>query len=1158
VAVKVLSSSRLGSEGRARLLREAQAAARLNHPNIISVYDAGETAVPGQAGSVPFIVMEFVEGRSVYDQKPQSLDEVMAITRQVCAALEHAHSSGIIHRDLKPENVLVTPEGNVKLMDFGLARSSATRVTIEGAIVGTVFYLAPEQALGQEIDNRTDLYALGVMLYELTTGRLPFTGDDPVAIIAQHLHAPVTPPSAHQADIPPLLETVILKLLAKNPAERFASAHEVALALSQATEVTKPASVPAFANNLPLHLSTFIGREREIDEVKRRLSLSRLVTLTGAGGSGKTRLALEVAADLLNTFPDGIWLVELAPLADPALVPQAVASVLDVGEQPGRHLVETVVNYLRSRRLLLLLDNCEHLIEACATLAETFLRTCANLRILATSREAIGITGENAWAVPTLSIPDLRHLPTQGPDLVSTLVSYEAVQLFLDRAIAVQPAFTLTNENAAAVAQICHRLDGIPLAIELAAARLRALSVTQIAARLDDRFNLLTVGSRTALPRHQTLRATIDWSYELLPKVECVLLRRLSVFANGWTLEAAEAVCVGDGLKRRQALDLLTRLVDKSLVVVEEQAKGVRYRLLDTLRQYAWEKALESGELEPVQARHLHFFVNFAATAQSHLREASQIEWLDQLETEHDNLRAAMEWALGHGETEAGLRLAGDLALFWYLRGYWSEGREWLERALGQSDELSPGDKLSPSDGQSSLAARAKALYGAAWLADERGREEPLYRASMELCQQIGDRWGAAFCLRGLGVRKYIQGDQEQAASLLEESLDYFRQTEDDWGIALALFSLGWMAIGANESERAETLWRESLELFRRTGDRWGRAVTLGSLSYTARQRGSYKKAAKLSKESLALFKELRDKAGMAQSLARLASVAYHRDDFKQATALLEESLILQKELGYTTGIAFTFDTLGLIACYQGNFKKATALLAESLALWRETGDQEGIASALYIQGLISYYQGESNRAVTLWQESLKLSQEQENKSGMASALSGLGRAALYQGEYQQAAELLQQSLVLYREMGEKHNVADTLYHLGKVRRAQGDQDQTATLIKESLIVRRELGAKRGIAETLEEVSMMIGARQPERAARLLGAAEVIREAIGVPLPPIEHAAYEQNMAALQAKLGEAAFDAAWREGRALTIEKSTVEAIGEALAEALAERSSG
>src|SRR5713226_5481995 len=371
--------------------------------------------------------------------------------------------------------------------------------------------------------------------------------------------------------------------------------------------------------------------------VKQLLSSTALLTLTGSGGCGKTRLALQVAADLLEEYADGVWLVELAPLADPALVPQTVASALGVRDAPGRPLTATLTDYLRSKSLLLVLDNCEHLLEAGAQLADALLRSCPRLRLLASSREGLGIGGEQTYRVPSLSLPDARHLPP-----LERLRDFEAVQLFADRARLSQATFAVTQANALSVAQVCQRLDGIPLAIELAAARVKALSVEKLNERLDDMFRLLTGGSRTALPRQQTLRALIDWSYDLLSPSEGALLRRLSVFAGGWTLEAAEAVCAGEGVEEWEVLDLLTSLVEKSLVLYEERGGEGRYRLLETVRQYARDRLLEAGEAEAVRGRHLGFVLRLAEEAEPKLSGPEQVVWLDRLEAEHDNLRAAL------------------------------------------------------------------------------------------------------------------------------------------------------------------------------------------------------------------------------------------------------------------------------------------------------------------------------------------------------------------------------------------------------------------------------------------------------------------------------------------------------------------------------------
>jgi len=983
VAVKVLSASGLGSEGHARLLHEAQAAAQLNHPNIVGVYDVG---FADDARSVPFIVMELVEGESLHSRQQAALDEILSVARQICAALEHAHAHGIIHRDLKPENVIITPDGVAKLMDFGLASSGTSRTSAEGVIAGTVFYLAPEQALGQAVDGRTDLYALGVMLYELTTGRLPFTGDDPLTIIAQHLHAPVAPLRTHRADLPSALEAIILKLLAKDPADRYASARELGTALAAMALQQQAPAEPR--NNLPIQLSSFVGRERELAQVKQIMAASRLVTLVGAGGCGKTRLALRVAGKLLAEYPDGVWLVELEALSDPALIVQKASSALGLGEESNRPRLDRLIDFLRSKHLLLVLDNCEHVISACAQLAETLLRACPTVWILATSRETLSIAGESTFGVASLSVPDPNRLPPAGDveDLPSDLLTYEAVQLFVERAAAVQPNFRLTNAIAPAVAQICHRLDGIPLAIELAAARLKALSVEQIAARLDDRFQLLTGGSRTALPRHQTLQALIDWSYDLLADEERALLDRLSVFAGGWTLEAAETVCAGNRVQAADVLDWQTRLVDKSLVLVEEQNGEARYRMLDTIQQYAREKLLLSGDVARVRARHLDFYVRLAEEAEPCLRSEDQLWWLNRLEAESYNARAAIGWAQASGETESGLRLAGALFLFWLLRGYADEGRRWLEGTLTLTGRPVRGP------------VRAKALRAAGFLAVSQGDSvagRSRLDESLALFREAGDKAGISDSLLGLGRAAYFKGDYTAARSLFEESLSVGRAAGYPWGSAQALYRLGMVLLIQGDYAQARTQFEESVSIFRELGDRWGLSYSLTALGEEALRRGDYAIARSVLEESYSVFQELGSKSGTAMALSELGWLALSQGDYLAARSRFEESLALRRETGHRVGMATAFNMLGDVALHLGEYQQAKALIDKGLALRKEAGSKSGIAWSLQNLGYLAQHQGEHRQAAALFEESLGLFLELGNKVGVAECLEGLASVSV-------------------------------------------------------------------------------------------------------------------------------------------------------------------
>ena len=603
------------------------------------------------------------------------------------------------------------------------------------------------------------------------------------------------------------------------------------------------------ANNLPVELTSFVGREREISEVKGLTSKTRLLTLHGPGGCGKTRLALKVVSDLLEEFEDGTWWVELASLSDPELVPQAVASTLGVREAQERPLTETLSDHLRSEKMLLVLDNCEHLVEGCAALAEALLRTCPQVRILATSREALGVAGESTWLVPSLALPEPKQ---QLP--IEELTRYEAIRLFVERAKAVVSTFELTEQNAPAVARLCQGLDGMPLAIELAAARVRVLSVEQIASRLDGSFGLLTSGSRSVLPRQATLRATIDWSHELLSQKERVLFRRLSVFAGGFTLEAAEEVCAGEGLKPGEVLDLLTHLVDKSLVLVSEQQGGeAHYRLLETVRQYGREKLEESGEEPAIERHHAGFFLELAEQVEPKINSKDRRLWLERLEVEHDNFRAALAWSREEeagGET--GLRLAGALVWFWFHREYWSEWRGWLDGALATQESAGRPART---------AARAKALSGGGFLA-------------------------------------WMQGDQVAARAQLEESVALWREVEDKQGLAQALRFLSGSFESQGNYAVARPLAEESVELFRQGDDKFGLGITLSRLGITALAQGDDAAARAALEEGVAICREIEDDWALALALRNLGIGAIRQGDYELAVARLSESLVVLRDPG--------------------------------------------------------------------------------------------------------------------------------------------------------------------------------------------------------------------------------------------------------------------
>ena len=753
-------------------------------------------------------------------------------------------------------------------------------------------------------------------------------------------------------------------------------------------------SLDARITNLPsLELTSFIGRDQEMGQVKRLLTTSHLVTLLGPGGTGKTRLSLQVAADLIEQFPQGVWLTELAPLSDPSLATQAVATVLGVREMPGRPLIETLCDYLRTRHALIVLDNCEHLIDASAHLVSALLRASPKLKVLATSREPLGTAGEATYRVPPLPGPDPRHAAS-----IEELMQFPATRLFIERAVVSHPRFVVTEANAPAVAQVCRRLDGIPLAIELAAARVKVLPVEHIARRLDDRFRLLTSGFRTALPHHQTLRATVEWSYELLSPAEQTIFRRLSVFAGGFMLEASEAVCAGDGIAGEDVLDLVSRLVDKSLLITEAVEADVRYRMLETLHAYSRERLQESDEGEATKSRHLEWYLRVAERSAPELLGAHQLVWLDRLELEHDNFRAVLEWAkTGGDKTEAGLRLGGALYRFWRLRGHLREGREWLEgllaRGLGASVE-----------------ARAGAAYGAAVLAFDQGdfgRAELLANESLGAYRRAQDGLGTALSLNALAALTRDRGDYARARALLDESLVLSRQKGQAWALADALNVFGVTMRRQGDSTLAMASFEESMTLWRQLGDKWGLAASLGHLGVLARQQRDYVRARALHEESLALRQELGDRRLVAADLSSLGFVARDLGNYEEARDLLERSLALSRDLGNKLDMAATLGALGSVLYHQGDIDRAAALLQESLTLSLELGHKMNSAAALCVLGFVAAAKGDGEGAVRFHTESLTLHQELGDAMGIATSLLGLARVAVIRNQPEVGARLL-------------------------------------------------------------------------------------------------------------------------------------------------------
>jgi predicted ATPase/class 3 adenylate cyclase len=726
-------------------------------------------------------------------------------------------------------------------------------------------------------------------------------------------------------------------------------------------------------NNLPLQLTRFVGRIHELPEVEALLGRTKVLTLTGAGGSGKTRLALQVAADRLDDYPAGVWFVELDRVADPALVPRALATAMKVREQPGRTIVETLVDQLGDGVSMVILDNCEHLIDACAELAATLVAACPQLTLFATSREPLSISGEVAWTVPPLA---------------------EAVHLFVDRAVAANPRFALDDATAPAVTTICSRLDGIPLAIELAAARVRTMTAQDISRRLDDGFRLLTTGSRMALPRHQTLRATIDWSYDLLSLPEQIVFRRLSVFAGGLTLDAAEQVCVGRGVDGAAVLDLVPLLVSRSLVILQEDPGRGRYRVLEPIREYGYAELRAAEEEGEVRERHLRWCIHVAEEAEPELRTGDQVASLDRLQADLDNFRAAFAWSLARSDATSALRLASALLEFWIVRADWSEGREWVEHALALPGEVDP-------------ALRARALRAAGELADvlsDYPASAASFEESLALARRVGDDRQIAAALMGLANEAERMGRAKDARPLLEEAVALLRGVGDDPSIARSLGGLAWLE---DNYPRARSLWAQHLAARRKLGNREAIAWAVLQVGWAAEGEGDFGAARDAYEESLAIGREIGYQRIIARSLTQLGDTARLQGRLDEARALYEETMPIWREIGHRSGLVDSLRGLGDVAVLEGDHRRAESLLTESLTVAREIGARESEARAIQSLAALSRAKARSVDARARYRDALVLWMEMDHVHGVASCVRGLGETAVLDGSFQRAARLL-------------------------------------------------------------------------------------------------------------------------------------------------------
>ena len=924
VAIKVLAPS-LSDDPDAweRLEREARLLAALNHPNVAAIYGLEESDADGR-----FLVLEWVEGETLDERLARGgldLGEGLRIGGEIAAGLDAAHRRGVIHRDLKPANVRLTNEGQVKLLDFGLARRTAGLPSEEASeeVSGSPGYMSPEQVRGLREDARTDVFAFGCVLYECLCGRMAFGGETAVERL-RALVACSPDWAALPAPTPGPVRDLLKECLAEAPERRPPDLRSVRERLDRILlAVRTGAEAPPATTNLPRPASAFVGREAHVKRLTAALRAGPLLTLVGPGGSGKTRLALEVARRAQASFPDGVWFVDLAAISDPSLVVSTVASALGVREEPGRPLLEALVDRLRASSALVVLDNCEHVRTESAGLASAATSVCERLRIMATSREPLGVAAERVHRVEGLALPargDLR-----------AAARTEAVRLFLDRAIAARPGFSLTAGNVDAVVSVCRRLEGIPLALELAAARLRVLSVEQIDARLDDRFRLLAGGTSGTQRRHATLRATMDWSHDLLAEDEKRFFRGLSVFAGGCSLEAARAVA-GSGADEFEVLDLLARLKDKSLLTVVAGPGGeARYTFSETVRQYARERSEEAGEGDAPVAAHFTFFLALAERAVPHVKGGpEQPVWLERLTADHENLVAALSATpRGDGGVADRLRLAAALAPYWVARGHVSLGMEGVRAALAAA-----GDRAPPR-------VRATALNGLGQLAERRGDFESAvaaYEEGLSIWRALGEEQSVAGLLSNLGVVAKNRGEFARAKTLTEESLAIHRRLGLRESQARNLNNLGTIAAEQGDLDEALARYRDSLAVRRDLGDAVGVATCLTNLAYVLMQRGESGAACDLLMESLAELRRIGVRWGEATVLSNLAALKDSTGDVGEAAVHHRAALVIRRDIEDRVGVAYSLESATGVLFRGGAFPAAARCVGAAARLREDLG----------------------------------------------------------------------------------------------------------------------------------------------------------------------------------------------------------------------------
>ena len=917
VAVKVLTQD-LDDANRSRFLREQRAMGRLTeHPNIVTVLEVGVTS-----SGHPFIVMPYYPLGSLESMirrsGPYTVDQVLRLGVKMAGALASAHRLGILHRDVKPGNILMSSYREPALTDFGIAHISGGFETSKDAVLASPSFASPEVLEGSPPTEVSDVYSLGATLFCALTGHAAFERRSGEQLVSQFIRITSRPiPDLREHGIPGELAAMIEQAMARDPSNRPSGAEvfgdelrevqrrmglvvdDMALpgdhgeppairsssgsGLSELQPVHTPALAPGSVGNLPLDTTNFVGRRNELATARKMLDTTRLLTLTGIGGVGKTRLALHLAEEMRDRFPHGLWLVELGEILDPSLVPNAIAESLRFRVRTANPIQE-LVEFLAPRQLMLVLDNCEHLIDAVAGFVGSVIRTCPNLTILATSREPLNIAGESAMRVPSMALPDQDH----ESEMIGT-PGYDAISLFEDRAVTAVPGFELSDENLDSVVQICRHLDGLPLAIELAAARLRAMSVDQVLQRLSDRYKLLTRGNRGAPTRQQTLRSCIEWSYTLCEPVEQQIWAQVSVFSGSFELEAALRICLED-LSSDDLLDVISSLVDKSILIRDDDG-GVRFRMLETIRHFGREKAIESGEYSTLRRRHYDLYRQLAVAAEADWIGNRQMDWLTRLDQEQSNLREAMEFARLDSSAvhpDAPLDIALALFPFWFARNLFSEGRYWLDRALGAGLDRPSLDRVAAICCNSVLAE----LQGDF----EAGAD--LVAAARALNADLDDPIGDAYLAHGEGLLSLYSGDALQASLHLEKAVRLFKPSNRTRVLVWSQFMLGVSYEMRSLTAQATACYEEVLAITESCGETVYRSYCLWGLGVAQYRQNEISRAVSSIGECLRLCLLVGEPLVAAVALEALAWIANDDKNPERAAILLGAAESLGSQVG--------------------------------------------------------------------------------------------------------------------------------------------------------------------------------------------------------------------------------------------------------------------